>query len=130
MVKIGTTFLSFFFLSVNINPYFWLYFVILPTGVIGRHVTVTNQCVVGAACQLTNKETLSDDTIVYSPECKRYHKKVPLQVSKTLTRQLCDVIGSSRYPSLNNRVTLFCGLWLLFFNLLLYRLAALYSGSG
>lgn len=50
------------------------------TGTVGHNVTVTNQCVVGAGCEVVSSETLSQDTIVFGSDCRRYHKKAPLQV--------------------------------------------------
>jgi len=52
-----------------------------PSGVVSRYLTVTNGCVIGAACKMNSKEALSENTIIYSPDCKRYHKKAPLQAS-------------------------------------------------
>ena len=51
-----------------------------PAGVVGRGVTVTDRCVIGAGCEVLSTETLSPDTIVYGADCRRYHKKAPLQV--------------------------------------------------
>lgn len=47
---------------------------------VGPGVAVTDRCVVGAGCEVASRETLSQDTIVYGSNCRRYHKKVPLQV--------------------------------------------------
>lgn len=52
----------------------------LFSGVVGREVTVSNRCVVGAGCEVVSMETLPEDTIIYGSECRRYHKKAPLQV--------------------------------------------------
>ncbi len=50
-------------------------------GTVGRDVTVTERCVIGAGCDVSCKETLSQDTIIYGADCRRYHKKAPLQVN-------------------------------------------------
>lgn len=52
----------------------------ISSGTVGADVTVTDRCVIGAGCDLSCKETLSHDTIIYGADCRRYHKKVPLQV--------------------------------------------------
>ena len=54
----------------------------VPIGTVGPDVAVTDRCVIGAGCDVTCKETLSQDTIIYGADCRRYHKKVPLQVRK------------------------------------------------
>ena len=50
------------------------------TGRIGSNVVVSDRCVVGAACELNSKETLSPDTIIYGSDCRRYTKTTPLEV--------------------------------------------------
>ena len=63
----------------------FVYLSVCP-GKVGKDVTVTNRCVVGAGCEVLSKETLSEDTIIFGANCRRYHKKVALQV-KFLLRE-------------------------------------------
>lgn len=60
---------------------------------VGVEVVVTNRCVVGAGCEVISKETLSEDTIIYGAECRRYHKKVPLQVKLKMMYCASLVVG-------------------------------------
>ena len=53
-------------------------------GDVGSDVTVTNCCVVGAGCEVLGEETLSENTIVFGADCRRYHKNIPLQASTRL----------------------------------------------
>ena len=39
--------------------------------VIGPYIEVTDGCIVGAMCQLTNKEKLCENTVIYGKECHR-----------------------------------------------------------
>lgn len=48
---------------------------------VGSDVTVTNCCVVGAGCEVLGEETLSENTIVFGADCRRYHKNIPLQTT-------------------------------------------------
>lgn len=43
--------------------------------VIGSHIEVTDGCIVGAMCHLTNKEKLTENTVIYGQECHR--RKAP-----------------------------------------------------
>ncbi|KYM81158.1 Dynactin subunit 6 [Atta colombica] len=38
---------------------------------VSREIELTNGCVIGAACSLTEQETISENTIVYGSQCQR-----------------------------------------------------------
>jgi dynactin-6 len=40
---------------------------------IGPDIEVTDGCIVGAMCQLTTKETLAENTVIYGKDCHRRH---------------------------------------------------------
>ncbi|XP_076244419.1 dynactin subunit 6 [Calliopsis andreniformis] len=47
---------------------------------VGRDVELTNGCVIGAACSLTESETIPENTMVYGSQCQRremYDKPYP-----------------------------------------------------
>lgn len=47
---------------------------------VGREVELTNGCVIGAACKLTEPETIPENTMVYGSQCQRremYDKPYP-----------------------------------------------------
>ena len=50
-------------------------------GVVGSKVTVSDGCVLGAACEIVATETVPPNTIIYGSDCRRYSKENPVQVS-------------------------------------------------
>lgn len=50
-------------------------------GHVGSGVTVSNDCVIGAACEVRSNETLPPNTVIYGSDCTRYTKTTPLQVT-------------------------------------------------
>lgn len=38
---------------------------------VAREVELTNGCVIGAACSLTEQETVPENTVVYGSQCQR-----------------------------------------------------------
>ncbi|KAG7201300.1 hypothetical protein KM043_004076 [Ampulex compressa] len=47
---------------------------------VGRNVNLTNGCVIGAACCLTEPQTISENTIIFGSQCQRremYEKPYP-----------------------------------------------------
>ncbi|XP_043515915.1 dynactin subunit 6 [Frieseomelitta varia] len=38
---------------------------------VGREVELTNGCIIGASCSLTESDTIPEDTIIYGNECQR-----------------------------------------------------------
>lgn len=45
--------------------------IILFTAFVGRDVELTNGCIVGAACSISEPETLPENTIIYGSQCQR-----------------------------------------------------------
>lgn len=43
----------------------------LHTAFVGREVELTNGCVIGASCKLTEPETIPENTMVYGSQCQR-----------------------------------------------------------
>ena len=49
-------------------------------GHVGSGVTVSDGCVVGAACEVVSIEKITPDTVIYGSDCRRYTKSTPIQV--------------------------------------------------
>ena len=67
--------------------------------------SVSDRCVIGAACSVESMETIPSDTIICGAESTRHRRKVPLQVSLT-----------SRGPPHTSQISLlllYPSLWLL-----------------
>lgn len=45
--------------------------VIFPKAQVSREIELTNGCVIGAACSLTEQEVVPENTIVYGSQCQR-----------------------------------------------------------
>jgi len=54
-------------------------------GRVGPDTRISDRCVIGAACEVSSRETLPQDTVVYGSECQRYTKKAQSQVSRRTT---------------------------------------------
>lgn len=44
---------------------------IFPKAQVSREIELTNGCVIGAACALSEQETVPENTIVYGSQCQR-----------------------------------------------------------
>lgn len=45
--------------------------IIFPKAQVSREIELTNGCVIGAACSLTEQEIVPENTIVYGSQCQR-----------------------------------------------------------
>ena len=63
----------------------YLCYIHVLAGLVGRGVTVSDGCVIGAACEVVSNERMPPDTIIYGSDCRRYTKSTPPQVIITFT---------------------------------------------
>ena len=75
------------------------------TGKVGPDTAISDRCVIGAACEINCRGTLSPDTVVYGSDCHQYTKKSHSQVLPQ-SSECCIMIEMSMCRNIADNTTM------------------------